>query len=341
MEGAFENRVCAIKGRGPIGGKLEEAGIPVEYLEFRGLLDLWPILRFRRLVSSFNPDLLVTYLIHADLFGRVLGRAFGIKRIVCYQRGSLLNWEFLRTFDRATKRLVTRYIAQTETAKEELKTAMGIEGKEIAVIGNAVDLKTFDFELDTGAKKRELGLDPKNRNIVCVGNLREGKGHEYLLDAFEEIYGRCPDVNLLIAGDGQKKKELIEQIKPFNSRANIYFLGGRDDVHEILRVSDIFVLPTLYEGMSNAVMEAMASRVAVITTDIPVNVELAGDSAILVPPRNAVKLATAMETLLKNDNLRKNLATRAYNKIASKFTLDIVVNKYISLLKDIIAEHNR
>ncbi|MBF0318903.1 MAG: glycosyltransferase [Nitrospirae bacterium] len=338
MEEAFENRVCAIKGRGPIGARLNEAGIPVTYLDYHGPFDWRPILEVRRLVDEFNPGILVTYLIHADLFGRILGRSFGIKRIVCYQRGSLLNWEFLRKFDRITKALVTKYIVQTETAKEELKSALRIEGQKIAVIGNAVDLRDFDFDMDSAAKKRDLGINPNNKNIVCVGNLREGKGHEYLLDAFEAVYARYPDVNLLIVGAGQKEKALAEQTMSFHSRHNIHFLGARDDVHEILRISDIFVLPTLYEGMSNAIMEAMASKVAVITTDIPVNIELAGDSALLVPTRDAVKLAGAMAALLKNSTLRKDLATRAYNKISSNFDIDIVVRKYITLLTDILNE---
>ncbi|MBF0557085.1 MAG: glycosyltransferase, partial [Nitrospirae bacterium] len=229
MEGEFENRVCVIKGRGKLGAELQQTGIPVVYLDLQGQFDFRPILRFREMADEFKPDILVTYLIHADLFGRLIGRAFGIKRIVCYQRGSLLNWEFLRRFDRLTKSLVTKYITQTETAKEELKAALKIEGQKIAVIGNAVELKTYDFEMDTAAKKRDLGLNPDNKNIVCVGNLREGKGHEYLLDAFEQVFKLFSGVNLLIAGDGQKKTELTAQITHFTSKANIHFLGNRDD----------------------------------------------------------------------------------------------------------------
>lgn len=338
MEGALvENRVCVIKGRGQLGAELEKTGIPVVYLDLKAAIDLSPVLRFKRLADEFNPDILVTYLIHADLFGRIFGRAFGIKKLVCYQRGSLLNWEFLRQFDRLTKALVTKYITQTETAKKELKAALRIDGRKIAVVGNAVDMRAFDFPMDTSAKKRSLGLNPGNKNIVCVGNLREGKGHQYLLDAFEELYLRhFSGVNLLVAGDGRKKQNLLALIRPFTSQANIHFLGNRDDIHEILRISDVFVLPTLYEGMSNAIMEAMASKVAVITTDIPVNAELAGDTAILVPVRNSVKLADAMEMLLRNDALRQDLAERAYHKISSEYSLDVIVQKYIALLKDII-----
>ncbi|WP_420265982.1 glycosyltransferase [Candidatus Magnetominusculus dajiuhuensis] len=333
MEGEFENRVCVIKGRGKLGAALQQAGIPVVYLDLHGPFDLRPILMFKRLADEFKPDILVTYLIHADLFGRLIGRALGIKRIVCYQRGSLLKWEFLRKFDRLTKSLVAKYITQTETVKEELKAALKIEGQKIAVIGNAIDLKTYDFEIDIAAKKRSLCINPDNKNIVCVGNLRQGKGHEYLLDAFEQLFRRFSGVNLLIAGDGQKRVDLTAQITHFTSKANIHFLGNRDDVHEILRISDIFVLPTLYEGMSNAVMEAMASKVAVITTDIPVNAELAGDTAILVPIKNSGKLAGAIEVLLKDDTLREDLAARAYNKISSEYSLDIISKKYVALLK--------
>lgn len=337
MEREFENRVCVIKNRGQLGPELEQTGIPVVYLDLKSPFNLQPILRFRRLAAEFKPDVLVTYLIHADLFGRICGRAFGIKRIVCYQRGSLLNWKFLRTFDRLTKSLVTKYIVQTKTAKEELKAALKISGEKIAVIGNAIDIKAFDFHIDKAAKKRELGINPNNKTIVCVGNLREGKGHEYLLDAFEEVFSkRFSGINLLIAGGGQKKKQLAEQIKPFTSQANIHFLGTRDDVHEILKISDLFVLPTLYEGMSNAIMEAMASKTAVITTDIPVNAELAGDTAVLVPVKNSGKLAEAMEMLLISDSLRNGLAQRAYNKITSQYSLDVIVQKYTALLEDII-----
>ncbi|MBF0517718.1 MAG: glycosyltransferase family 4 protein [Nitrospirae bacterium] len=214
---------------------------------------------------------------------------------------------------------------------------MRISGDLIVVIGKAVNRAAFEFTIDTSAKKRELGLDPESKNIVCVGNLRQGKGHEYLLDAFEKLsLKRFPGVNLLIAGDGQMSRTLLSQVKSYTSQANIHFLGNRDDIAEILKISDIFVLPTLYEGMSNAILEAMASKVAVITTDIPVNIELVGDTAIVVPVRNPDTLAEAMQTLLLNDALREDLAQRAYAKITSQYSLEVIVERYITLIKAII-----
>ncbi|MCG6552841.1 MAG: glycosyltransferase [Candidatus Magnetominusculus sp. LBB02] len=336
MEEAFENRVCVIQGRGPLAARLEAAGAAVTYLDLKSMFDLRPILRFRRLVKEFKPDIVVTYLIHADLFGRIFGRAFGIRKIVCYQRGALLNWEFLRKVDRLTTALVSKYIVQTETAKEELAATLNIAKQKIAVVGNAVDLETFNFHIDTAAKKRELGLNPDNKNIVCVGNLREGKGHLYLLEGFEALFRDFPRVNLLIVGDGQRKKDLLSQAGSFTSKANIHFLGNRDDVLEILKISDIFVLPTLYEGMSNAIMEAMASKVVVITTDIAVNAELTGGTAVLVTVKNAGAITMAMRMLLEDDALRNDFVERAYDKVSSQYSLDIIVQKYTALLKEVI-----
>lgn len=114
-----ESRVCCVRGHGPIGKQLEEKGVPVHYLEFCGLLDLGVIYRFYKVIQEFQPDILATYLIHADLYGRVLGRLFGIKTIVSSKRGLLLQWEWLAFFDRLTKGLVTHYLVQTEKAKKE------------------------------------------------------------------------------------------------------------------------------------------------------------------------------------------------------------------------------
>ena len=342
----FDNRVCCIRGRGPIAAKLEQAGIPVTFLDLNSIFDIIAaIFRFRKIIRGFHPEILVTYLIHADLFGRVFGRFFGMKKIICNQRGKLLQWEFLRIIDWATKFLVTGYIVQTETAKQELMRKLRLPEEKLTVIPNTIDIQEFDFDLDRDSKREGLGLSVSDIAIICVSKLRQGKGHEYLLEAFEQLRGHSEqseefrihdeNIKLLIVGDGEQKERLLEQVKNYKSKPDIHFLGNRDDVKEILKASDIFILPTLGEGMSNAIMEAMASGLPVITTDIPENHELIqnNETGMLVPPKDSLALAETIKRFLSDQGKRETLRKNAKRDICNRFDVRIVISKLNQLFK--------
>lgn len=339
LQDYFDNRVCCIMGHGPIGKQLEKESIPVYYLDLRNPTDLGSLFRFKDVIKKFRPDILSTNLIHADLFGRILGRLFGIKKIVSYQHGQLLQWNFLRHIDRATKSLVTKYIVQTETAKRDLADKLHLPDGKFTVIPNTIIAKEFEFEMDRNEKRHELGLTPDDIIVTCVSNLRRGKGHRYLLEAFESLYHhpdhgkatsiRNKSLHLLIVGDGEMKQNLLSQAVTSVSKDNIHFLGNRTDVKEILQVSDAFILPTLGEGMSIAIMEAMASGLPIITTDLPENRELIDHNrtGILVPPKDARALAQAIRIILDSEQQRKTLGVNARRMILERFDVSIITSK--------------
>ncbi len=321
MQNDFDNRVCCIHGHGPIGKQLEERGVPVYYLDLRHPLDIKIIPRFKKIVQEFKPDILITYLIHADLFGRIFGKLFGVKKIICNQRGKLLQWEFLRIFDRVTKSLVTKYIVQTEVAKQELMKKLQLSAEKFEIIPNAIDIEEFNFEINKDKKREELGLIPTNIVITCVSKLRRGKGHRYLLEAFEQLSDK--NFHLLIVGDGEQKQELLKKISNYSSKENVHFLGNRNDVKEILKISDVFILPTLGEGMSNAIMEAMAASLPVITTDIPENRILIEHekNGILIPKENTSEIVTAIEGILAHTDKAHSIGKSAQEKINKLFSI--------------------
>jgi len=329
LQNKFDNRVCCIRGRGIIGKKLELEGVKVCYLELKGIWDVGAIFRFRKVVRDFAPDLLVTYLIHADLFGRIFGKLFGIKKVVCSQRGSLLNWDWLRILDRLTGFLVDKYLVQTGVARKKLAERLKQPFSKFVVIPNGLDLSNYDFKLDIRKKKKDLRLDPRSFNIICVSNLRMKKGHEYLLKAFEMVYRKNKSLDLLIVGDGDRKRGLLDQTRNYSSKNNIFFLGQRSDVRELLRISDIFVLATETEGMSNAILEAMASGLPIVTTNIPENCELVedGKTALLVETREVKELKNAMLKIIENPLLARKLGKEARNVVSRKYNIDMVVKK--------------
>lgn len=345
LEKDYENRVCCLIGRGPMKKKFEESNIPVYFLDIRsifGFFNPFVIYKFRKILKDFRPETVETYLIHSDLFGRVWGRIFGVKKIVCNHRGSLLQWEWLSFFDGVTSFLVTKYVFQTKSSQEEITKKLHIKSKKTAVIPNVVNIKDFEFTINQDEKLKELGIKSGNINITNGGsNLKKVKGIRYLIEAFNEVYSRgYKNINLILIGDGDQRAELEQQAKQGGSAGNIYFLGRKKDVNEvieILKISDIFILPTFAEGMSNAIMEAMASKLAVITTNIDVNKELVKNeySGLLVPTGNSRKISENLIKLIENPEERKRLGENAFNEIKNNCSINTVCQKINALLESV------
>lgn len=213
--------------------------------------------------------------------------------------------------------------------------------ERFVVIPNAIDTQEFKFEMDRDKKQAELSLKSDDIVITCVSKLRRGKGHEYLLEAFESLSLRgirqpaetaaiqSSRLKLLLVGDGEQKEKLLKQAKNYTSKSNILFLGNRSDIKEILKISDIFVLATEGEGMSNAIMEAMTAGLPIITTDIPENRELVEHekTGILVPPKDSTALAQVMERLISDSACRNHLGDAARASAKDRFDLPVVVRK--------------
>lgn len=342
LQKEYENVVCCLTIQGPVSKILKEQGIKVYYLEAtKTILDfLKPsvIWRFYRLVKEIRPDRAITYLIHADLFGRFWGKLFGIPQVLCWHRGSLLQWQWLRTFDRLSSFLVNTYIFQTEAARIENERLLCLPRQKTAVIPNSV------FIPDGGSGDRyatllSLGVaHPQDTTLICVSNLRKGKGHPILFRAFEKLFTNSHGrVNLLIVGDGEQRPFLETLRAQMNAKERIYLVGHQNNVPALLTSSDIFVLPTFYEGMSNAILEAMALSCAVISTDIEVNREILvnDQSGILVPVKDAQALAIALGDLVQHPEKRLFLSNNAKIFIQSQCSPDVVAKK----ISDIILSH--
>lgn len=327
LQTEFENEVYCLKGKGIIGERLKEKGILVYYLHFNLVSLLITVWRFKKLLKSSQPDLLVLYLIHADIFGRIFGRIFGVKKIISNRRGFYLNWRSLYWLDRVTAPLVDRFIVQTEHAVKVLSEDLSVPKEKISVVPNAIDLKEYDFNLDSEEKKLSLGIPRENINITCVSTLKPGKGLEELLQAFNTLFSQNPHYSLLLVGDGPLKEELRKESSLLPASKNIFFLGRRFDVREILHISDIFVLPTYSEGMSNAILEAMASKLPVVSTTIPVNQEVIENmrTGLLIPVGDSHLLFKALQKLIEKPALRESLGDAAFQKVKNSYSLERII----------------
>ena len=194
-------------------------------------------------------------------------------------------------------------------------------GVNVKYVPNAIDPADLPSE--------ELKLFDKQ--IVFIGRLSKEKGPDILLKAFKQL---DTDAHLLFIGDGPLRSQLETEAEGYN---HIHFLGykPRHEALKILKASDIFVLPSRHEGLSTALLEAMALKVPIIATRIAGNLELIDEnSGMLVDPENPKQLAEAIAMLLSNNDKAKRLAENAYNKAMNKYNWNVVIHLYLKIYEE-------
>ncbi|MDD3774241.1 MAG: glycosyltransferase, partial [Patescibacteria group bacterium] len=270
----FENFVCSAGG-GKIADELRKKNIRVYCFELTKWRIISAIKEFGQIIKKEKPDLLVTYLIHADLFGRFFGRIFGIKKIICSKRTTALRRKFAMFLDRLSYFLIAKYICVSQNTADELINFWKFPKGKVIVVPNAVELDRFVVQIDKNKKRQELGLKKDDLVITFTANLKNGKGHDYLLRSFAKIYKKFPKLKLVLIGKDQGiEGELKQLAKDLKIKNQVLFLGFREDVIDILKISDVFVFPSLFEGMSNALLEGAAAHLAVVASDIDPNKEI-------------------------------------------------------------------
>lgn len=336
MQKHLENRVCAIKGNGEIGKRLEERGIRVYYLELRNIFDFGAIFRYRNIIREFDPEIQVSYLIHADIFGRIFGKIFGVKKVVSYIRNIHRCRKFLMFFDRMTLFLTDFVLTNSETAKKYYINKMGARNQKIMCIPNGIDMSKFEnLNVSIPEKKEAMGISKNVFLIGTIARLEKQKDVPTLIKAFGVICKNYSEAHLLIVGHGSQRDALKGLIKNLNIQNKVTMLEKRTDSLDLLSIMDIFILPSRNEGMSNALLEAMASGMPIITSDIEENKELIKNdfNGLNFVCGDYLDLAEKIEYLLKNADKRRQYSKESLKIAEEKYNLNRVVQKFQDFLE--------
>jgi len=232
-------------------------------------------------------------------------------------------------------RRLNRVVAvSAETAAELL--AHRFAADRITRIPNGVDPDRFAPAPDPQATRQEMGLDPET--VLFLGRLDPQKGLNVALHAWARVAARRPEARLVLAGEGPARAQLEAQARALGLGHSMRFLGPRPDPESLLRGSAIFLLPSRSEGMSNALLEAMATGLACVATRIGGNSDLVEHAVtgLLVPPGDAGALADALCGLLEDPALRLRLGMAARTAVLDRFTMDRVVHAYADLYATLV-----
>jgi len=296
----------------------------------RGALNIIPCLKLYKLLKQQKVDILHSWLFYANLLGRVIGKFAHVKVIFSSQR-SIDDWrKFHHSFlDKLTSYLATAIISNSRAGRLRLIHRERINPKKIHTVYNGIDEKEFEIAVDTEAIKQKYQLFNFSKIVGTVASLRSVKGHKYLIKAMSKLLTEMPEAVLLLIGEGPLKAELIHQCETLRILEHVQFLGykERTEVIKLLFIMDIFVLPSLYEGLPNAVLEAQACGIPAIATTVGGIPELIenGKTGVLVTAQDVDALYTAMLRLLKSDQLRFNLSQTAKADLKKKFSMEKMV----------------
>jgi len=347
MANDFLNELCFLSRRGPVGEKLKHEGFEVYYLPLTNAPAIpTATLRLWRLLRANHYDILHLYGLKANFLGRILGRLSGYKSIIGslhskYPSGIKKLWTLW--LDRLTFGLSLGYVSNSQAAIDFL-TAHGYDRRKFWLIHNGIDIKPFyrRSEVEKEAIKSEYNLSLDKSIITCVANLRSPKGHEYLIRALYELKGKSPDFLALLVGDGPLHGKLEELVRDLGLKEQVRFLGSRDreEIPEILAITDIFLLPSLWEGLPTAIIEAMAAGCPVVATAVAGTPEVVidGETGFLVPPQDPVALARKIKLLLQDQPLREKMCLAGTKRAREHFSLEKMVREYETLYRELISD---
>jgi glycosyltransferase involved in cell wall biosynthesis len=262
---------------------------------------------------------MICYLTHADVIGRFLGRMAGVPRIISFVRSSIyydLPYIPLFIIQGLTSFLTDLYLFNSPAVALVYKKYFFLPDYKIRVIPNGIDLYKYSVRINKKLKLKSLGLPSNKKYIGIVSNLRPVKGYKYLLAGFADVLRTISDSILVIIGSGPYENQIRSDIKNLHIEDKVFLLGNRSDIPEILKTFDVFVFPSLHESMSNAVLEAMASDIPIVASDIAANRLLLknGVDSILVPPADSGSIGKALIKLLSDNNYAGQLAKNAFKK---------------------------
>ncbi|MEY2500667.1 MAG: hypothetical protein QOI07_1001 [Verrucomicrobiota bacterium] len=294
--------------------------------------------RLVRAIRKAKPDVVITFLPVADTLGRPAARLAGVPNLLSSIRArDLAKPRWQRLWDRRTVHWASKIIFNSRYVVEYAKREEGIRDEQVVVIPNGVaDLRAQALQYRE-TTRRELKLDSETIVLGSVGRLHSQKNHTLLLRACAKLPVARPAWKLLVVGDGPDKEKLERLASDLGLETHILWLGARAEVEKLLAAMDVFVHTADFEGMPNALMEAMAMGLPVIASEIDGARELIRDGldGYLVPAGNVAMFSERIQTVMNDPDLARRFGENAHASVLAAFGLPQMVQAYHSLLQSL------
>ncbi|MBI4507237.1 MAG: glycosyltransferase [Chloroflexi bacterium] len=345
--GAFASEVVSLTTIGPLSERIRALGVPVSALGLRRRVpDPLPLARLVRSLRREPPDVVQTWMYHADLLGGLAAKLAGSMPVVWNVRQSNLSPSVnrrrtllvVRLCARLSRWLPARVVCGSQAARQAHVT-LGYDATKMRIIPNGFDLAVFKPDpMARAAVRCELGLLDDAPLIGLVARFDAQKDHRTFVQAAALLRRQEPDVHFALCGDGVtlQNEALAGWIAAAGLREHCHLLGRRDDVPRLTAALDIATSSSIGEGFPNAVGEAMACGVPCVVTAVGDSAAIVGRTGVVVPPRDRPALAAGWRALLALGPAgRRCLGQAARRRVAERFSLPAVVAQYERLYREL------
>jgi len=336
--------LAVMRPEGELKSSFEETGVPIHVFGLQGLISRSAPRQFRGLYrfarrhsarilhgSSFHGNFYAAFLALPGMGLKLVATEGGI-RSELGGRHQVLRYLYHKISRRmvVNSPAVRAYVSQIPDSRD----------RWLCEVSNGVDTDRFDPDAVAALDRRALGLQGRGPVIGHVGRFRWEKGQLFLLDALREVLDRRPETNVLLVGDGPDDLAIRERLDapPFRGRACV--VGFQHDVRPFLRSMDVFVLPSVREGMSNGLLEAMAMSLPCVATEVGGAAQMldGGRLGRLVTYGGREQLVDALLELVDAEEVRARLGRLSRERVLSRYSMDGMVRQYESIYDSVIAE---
>jgi glycosyltransferase involved in cell wall biosynthesis len=320
-------------GEGWLARELEGSGVAIEHFEIDRPLSPHCARGLVRAFRRHRFDVAHSHEFSMAIYGAWAAWRTGVPHVITMHGGRYYN-------DRLRRRLAMRVaiaasdqiVAVSESLADAIASDLGVPRAKVAMLSNGVR----HTEPGVVTLRQELRLSPGDRLVVAVGNLYPVKGHAHAIDALARLAEPHPSVHLAISGRGELEGALLARAREHGLEHRVHLLGLRSDVPAVLAAADLFVLPSLSEGLPLALLEAMFAGCPIVATDVgQVRVALAnGTAGILVQPGDSAALAAGLDRLLSHPAEARRLGGIAAMHAAGEYDLSRMVQRYAGVYRD-------
>ena len=337
----FERSVVCIDQPGPIGAEVQKSGVPFHALGLRpGLRRPVDLFRLQQFIHDREPTIVHTFLLTASLYGRFAAMLARVPIVI----GTEVNvYERKRPLHQVAERWLMRrtdaVIASAESVRDFYVAQISADPAKVVVIYNAVDWSQLQTTKTRDAVRAEVGVPANAPAAGIIARLTEQKAHRVLFDAIASR-PELSALHLIAVGDGELRDELRRRVEQLGIANRVHFVGSRRDLGNLIGAIDMFVMPSLWEGLPLSLVLAMGAGLPVIASRVAGIPEVVTDnvSGVLVDPGDVPQLAAAMVGVLQDAALGASLGQAARGFVRPRFGVDGYIASVAALYNRLLAE---
>lgn len=344
----YEVTLGCLRASGPLRQRLEPGPVKISEFHPRGGINspggIYQLLRLAAFLRLGGINVVHTHDLWSNLLGMPAAHLARVPVIVSSCR-DLCHGEWYTPRRRRILRRIQRgssiVLANSSAIRDDLLSRDGFTAEQVRIIRNGVDVDRFTV---AGDRSRLFPEARDGKLVALLGNMHSDvKGHPSLIEAAPTVVSRFPKTKFALIGDGSLRQQFECRVQELRLSENFIFLGRRTDVPELLACCDLAILPSLAEGLPNAVLEYMAAGLPAIATNVGGSAEIVDDgrTGLLIPPRDPGALAKAILRLFENPELANSLGHAGQEHVRRNFSFERVVCETIELYRKLLERKAR